>query len=100
MDTFSLGRSDPLGLALAIEFPLRLGRITQKPEYDIGDQHPGEIPALAGVQQRHIQHHDGRLLLFCQQPPLFQDFIIISSQPVMFLNTRGSPAFSLYISRR
>ena len=60
------GGGNPLGLSLTVELPLRLSHIAQKLEYDISDQHPGKIPALAGIQQGHIQYYDGNLFFFGQ----------------------------------
>ena len=66
VDAFRFSRGDPLGLPLTVKLPLRLGHVAQKLEYDVGDQYPGEIPTLAGIQQGHIQHYDGDLFLFRQ----------------------------------
>lgn len=66
VDASCFGGGDSLGLTLTVELSLCLSYIAQKLEYDISNQHPGEIPALAGIQQGHIQHDDGDLLLFRQ----------------------------------
>ena len=66
VDALSFGRRDPLRLPLAVEFPLRLRHIGQQLEDDVGNQHASEIPTLAGVQQRHVQHHNGRQLFLGQ----------------------------------
>ena len=81
-----LGRGDALGLSLTDELALRLGHIAQKLQHDIRDQRSRKIPALASVQQRHIQYNNGCLLLFRDDPPLLQNFIIVSSQPVNALD--------------
>ena len=67
VDTFGFGSSDPLCLPLTVEFPLCLRHTAKKLEHDVSDQHPGEISALAGAQQGHIQHHDGGRFFFRQQ---------------------------------
>ena len=54
VNAFGFGSGNPLGLSLAVELPLCLRHIAQKLKYDISDQHPGEIPAQAGIQQGHI----------------------------------------------
>lgn len=66
VDALGFSCCDPLGLTLAVEFPFSLGHIAQKLEDNVGNQYPSEIPPLAGVQQRHIQHHNGNLFLFGQ----------------------------------
>ena len=89
VDALGLGRRDPLRLPLAVELPLRLRHIGQQLEDDVGDQHAGEIPALAGVQQGHIQHYDSHLLFLGQQPPLLQDLVIVPPQTVDALDHKG-----------
>ena len=93
VDALGFGCGDTLCLTLAVELPLRLRHIAQKLEDDVGDQHACEIPALAGVQQGHIQHHDGHLLFLGQQPPLLQDLVIVPPQPVDALDDKGVPGF-------
>ena len=66
VDAFGLGGGNPLGLSLMVELSLCLSHIAQKLEHDISNQHSGEIPALAGIQQGHIQYYDGNLFLFGQ----------------------------------
>ena len=55
-----LGRGDALRLPLPDELPFRLGHVAQQLQNDVGDQRPGEILVFPGVQQGHVQHHDGR----------------------------------------
>ena len=66
VDTFGFGGGNPFGLPLMVELPLRLRYIAQKLEHDISNQHPGEVPALAGIQQGHIQYYNGNLFFFGQ----------------------------------
>ena len=77
-----LGGGNPLRLALADELPLGLGHVAEQLEHNVRNQSPGQVPALPGVQQRHVQHHDGDLLLPGQTGPLLQDLRIIPSQAV------------------
>ena len=93
VDAPGLGRGDPLGLPLAAELPLCLGNIAQQLKDDVSDQHPGEIPPLTGIQQRHIQYHDGHLFFLCEQVPLLQNLVVVSSQPVDALDDKGVPGF-------
>ena len=91
--TLGLGCCDSLGLPLAIKFPFRLSYIGKQLKDDIGDQNTGQVPALAGIQQRHIQNHNGHLFLLGQQPPLLQNFVIAASQPVDALDNKGVSGF-------
>ena len=52
------------------KLPLRLGHIAEQLQNNVGDQRPGEIPIILGIQQGHIQHDNGRALLFGNDPPL------------------------------
>ena len=70
VDASRFRRSDSLGLPLTVEFPLCLGHIAQQLQDDVGNEDTCQIPPLACIQQRHIQHHDGGLLVFCDKPPL------------------------------
>ena len=38
--------------------------VAEKLKNDVGNQHPGKVPALSGIQQGHIQHYDIDLLFF------------------------------------
>ena len=81
-----LGCRDTLRLPLVDELPLRLSHITEQLQNDVGDQRPGEIPIFSGIQQGHIQHDNGRALLFGNDPPLLQNLIVISAQAVNALD--------------
>ena len=61
---------DALRLTLMNKLPLRLGHIAEQLQNNVGDQRPGEIPIILGIQQGHIQHDNGRALLFGNDPPL------------------------------
>ena len=80
---------DALRLSLPDELPLRLSHITEQLQNDVGDQRPGEIPIFSGIQQGHIQHDNGRALLFGNDPPLLQNLIVISAQAVNALDHKG-----------
>ena len=49
--------------------------------------------SLPGVQQGHIQHHNGRLLLLGDDAPLLQNFLIIAPQTVDALYNKGIAVF-------
>lgn len=74
----------PLALRLPLPdvFPLCLGHIAEQLEYDVRNERPGQVASMPGVQQWHIQHHNGRFLPFCDDAPLLQDFTIAPAQPV------------------
>ena len=76
-----------------VKFPFRLGHIAQELKNNIGNQHPGEVPALTRIQQGHVQHHNGNLLFLGQQTPLLQNFIVIAPQPVDALYDKSIPGF-------
>ena len=82
---------DALRLSLPDELPLCLGHIAEQLQDNVGDQGPGEISVLPGIQQGHIQHHDGCALLLGDDPPLLQNFVVIPTQPVNAL-----PLFVLF----
>lgn len=82
-------RRDPLRLPLAYELPLRLRHIGKKLQHDIRDQLPGQVTPLPGIQQGHIQNHDGNALLLRQIAPLIQNLVVISPQPVDALDEQG-----------
>ena len=84
---------DALRLSLPDELPLRLSHITEQLQNDVGDQRPGEIPIFSGIQQGHIQHDNGRALLFGNDPPLLQNLIVISAQAVNALDHKGITLF-------
>ena len=84
---------DALRLSLPDELPLRLSRITEQLQNDVGDQRPGEIPVFPSVQQGHVQHHDGRPLFLGDDPPLLQNLIVISAQAVNALDHKGITLF-------
>ena len=84
---------DALRLSLPDELPLRLSHITEQLQNDVGDQRAGEIPVPPGIQQGHIQHDNGRALLFGNDPPLLQNFVVIPTQPVNALDHKGITLF-------
>ena len=49
---------------------------------NIAEEGPHQVLAPAGVQQRHIHHHDVNTLLLGQNPPLFQNLAVVAAQPV------------------
>ena len=63
VDAPGLCRRNTFGLPLAVELPLRLSHVAQKLKHNVGNQHPSKVPPLAGIQQRHVQHYDGHLLV-------------------------------------
>ena len=84
---------DALRLTLMDELPLCLGHIAEQLQDNVGDQGPGEISVLPGIQQGHIQHHDGCALLLGDDPPLLQNLIVISAQAVNALDHKGITLF-------
>ena len=91
MDTPRLRRRDPLRLPLADELTFCLRDIAQKLQNNVRDQRSCQITVLPGIQQRHIQHKDGRALFPRNDPPLLQYFIIIPPQPVDTLDDKCIP---------
>ena len=73
------------------ELPLRLGHVAQELEHNVRYQRPGQIPALPGIQQRHVQHDNGRPAGFGDVGPLLQDIIVISAQPVNAFDNQNIP---------
>ena len=73
------------------KFPLCLSHIAQKLEHNVRDQRTGQVPALPGVQQGHIQHDDGRSLGLCDEAPLLQDLLVVPPQPVNALDHQHVP---------
>ena len=69
-------------LPLADVLPFALGHVGQELENDVRNERPGQVPVIAGVQQGHIQHPDFRLYLLGDMPPLLQNFLIVTPQPV------------------
>ena len=55
---------------IADVLPSRLCDIAEKLENNVGNEHPGQVPALPGVQQGHVQHDDGNLPRLGQPAPL------------------------------
>ena len=86
MYSASLGGSDAFRLALLDVFALCLRHVVQKLKNDVRNQGSGQIASLPGIQQGHIEHHNIYLLLFRKNPPLLQNFIIVSAKPVDALN--------------
>ena len=84
---------DALRLTLMDELPLCLGHIAEQLQDNVDDQGPGEIPIFSGIQQGHIQHDNGRALLFGNDPPLLQNLIVISAQAVNALDHKGITLF-------
>ena len=80
---------DALRLTLMNELPLSLGRIAEQLQNNVGDQRSGEILIFLGIQQVHIQHDNGRALLFGHDPPLLRNLIVIPAQPVNALDHKG-----------
>ena len=89
MHALRFHHGDALRLSLPDELPLCLGHIAEQLQDNVGDQGPGEISVLPGIQQGHIQHDNGRALLFGNDPPLLQNLIVISAQAVNALDHKG-----------
>ena len=86
LDAARFGGRDAFRLPLMDKLPLGLRHIREQLQNDVRDQRSNQIASLPRIQKRHIEHHNIHLLLFCQQAPLLQNIIIISSQPVDALN--------------
>ena len=69
-------------LLLTLEKPLCLRETGHDLRYLVSDECTGQVPSLAHVQQRHVQHYNGSLLLLGDDTPLFQDFVVVPSQAV------------------
>lgn len=81
-DALCLCGGDALGLPLPDIGALALGHKGQHLQHDVAEECAHQVLAPAGVQQRHIQHHDVNALFLRQHPPLFQNFRIVAPQPV------------------
>ena len=81
-------RRNSFCLPLTDKFTFRLRDVAQKLQYNVRNQRPRQIAALPGVQQRHIQHKNGRAFFSRNEPPLLQYFIIVPSQPVDALDNK------------
>lgn len=75
-------RGDAFGLTAADHLALGLGHVAEQIEYDVGNQRAGEVALAAGVQQRHVQHHDGYAPLPREHAPLFHHLGVVAPQPV------------------
>ena len=60
---------------------------------DVRDQRSGEISVPPRVKQRHIQHNDCRTLFLCDDAPLLQNFLIVSSETVDALDHKRIAVF-------
>ena len=86
MHSASLGGSDSFRLALPYVFTLCLCHVAQELKNDISNQGSGKITSLPCIQQGHIEHHNIHFFLLRKNPPLLQNFIIVSAKPVDALN--------------
>ena len=84
-----------LRLSLSNKISFRLRHIREQLKNNISDQRSGQIPSLSGIQQRHVQHYDGCLFFFGDNPPLLNDLLIIASEPVNTLDYQNIIAFQL-----
>ena len=82
MNAPGLCRGNALHLPLADIFTLCLRDIAEKLENDVGNERSGQVPALPGVQQGHVQHHNGGFTLFGDKRPLVQNFCVIAPKAV------------------
>ena len=73
---------DALRLPLSDKLPLVLRHERQDLQHKIGDKRSHQVLPLPGVQQRHIQNADIRLLFLGQHAPLILHLFIIAPQPV------------------
>ena len=78
----SLCRRDALRLPLADVGALVLRHEGQYLQDNVAEKGPHQVLAPAGVQQRHIQHHNVDFLFLSKNPPLFQNLAVVASQPV------------------
>jgi len=75
-------RRNALRLPLADVGALVLRHEGQHLQDNIAEEGPHQVLAPAGVQQRHIQHHNVDALLLGQNPPLLQNLAVVAPQPV------------------
>ena len=68
-----LCRRNALRLPLLDELAFRLRHIAEQLQHDVGDQRADQVLALAGIQQRHVQHHDVCAGVLRDLLPLLQD---------------------------
>ena len=92
-DALRLRRRNALGLPLVNELALELRHIGKQLQDDIRDQRTRQIPAFSRIEQRHIQHHDGRAFFLCNDAPLLQNFLIIAPQTVDALDNKRIAVF-------
>ena len=78
-------------LPLPDAFPFLLRDIGKQLQDNIRDEGAGQIPSIAGIEQRHIQYHHRDPFLFGQQPPLLQNFLIVPAQTVDRLDREDIP---------
>ena len=81
-DAPGLRRRDALPLPLTDVGALVFRHEGQHLQDNIAEEGPHQVLAPAGIQERHIQHHNVNALLLGENPPLILDFFIVASQPV------------------
>ena len=71
------GSSNAFCLTGSNELTFSLGNVGQQLQDYICNERTGEISPLSGIQQWHIENNDTNLLLFCDDTPLLNDFIVL-----------------------
>ena len=79
-------RRDSLRLATVDVLSFHLRHVTQQLQNDIGDQRAGHIRSAAisrtRIEQRHIQHNDGRTKFLGYTTPFLEYLAVVSTQPI------------------
>ena len=85
---------DSFCLSLADKFPLCLCNISKYLQHQICDQRSGKIPGfLSCIKQLHIQYQNICLYFFCDVLPLYQNVVVVASQPVDALYNQKTSFF-------
>ena len=72
LDPTGLSRFDTLSLPLPDKFPFLLRYIAENLQYQVSYQRPGQVTLLLpGIQQGDVENHNGDLLFFGDNPPVF-----------------------------
>ncbi len=74
-----LGGGNPLVLAAPDVLPLVFRHKREKLQYKIGDQCTEQIAVLAGIEQRHVEHHNIYLKVMGDPAPLFQNLAVVTA---------------------
>ena len=86
VDASGLSGCDPLRLPGTDERAFGFGDVAEQLQHNIRDEGSSQVPAVPGVQERHIENHNGSVEGLGNVAPLVEDVGVVAPKAIDGLN--------------